>query len=113
MESSRFINKLHYDDSLDIKRVFFSNLAAGHDIFFTDLTHDDQEWMTILNHAEESMQGASRPDKTIFDGDTTHKGASKLVPWTLSRIQIAVTPKIRRFPMDISFHARRSGRAHK
>eukprot|EP00971_Amphidinium_carterae_P220216 4371768-Amphidinium_carterae.2 len=68
-------------------------------VSYVDADRDVEHWRPLLTQALEILSSRSSwlPDPSTSFWQTV----SKLVPWTLRRVAVARTPKVRRFDADL------------
>ena len=70
---------------------------------FLDVNRHVDSWLPLLQEAEARLRKI-RPDQNVATGTPLYaqiQSLVTLVPWTLTRVQLAKTPKQRRLPIKV------------
>ena len=72
-------------------------------VYYVHPSADEEAWNKILDDVEKKFQNTYKRPIVLGEQDPTYQAIQHLVPWELSRIQLAWTPAARRWPMDVAF----------
>lgn len=65
--------------------------------------NDEEAWKDILDEAERRFANTYKRPIILGEADELMPKIQQLVPWEISRVQLAWTPAARRWPIDVSF----------
>ena len=72
-------------------------------VFYVKPFHDEDAWKDILDEAERRFTNTYKKPIILGESDELMPKIQQLVPWEISRVQLAWTPAARRWPIDVSF----------
>ena len=74
----------------------------SHDVFYLDVNKDVSVWEPLLIEAGKILQSRpGLPAVDLVEGDSLWTRISTLVPWEVTRVQLAKLPKTRRLPTGL------------
>ena len=79
---------------------------------FAQPVDDHDAWRQLLNEVRNTFTGGTVRSLVLQPGQALFKRVESLVPWELTRVQIASTPMTRRMPRDIPFTHRGAALLH-
>ena len=68
---------------------------------FLDVNRHVDSWLPLLQEADARLRDKIRPDQNVATGTPLYAHIQPLVPSTLTRVQLAKTPKQRRLPIEV------------
>ena len=71
------------------------------EVFFAQPSDDEPTWRAILNEVEQIFRRGAARSLVLQPGHDLYDKIAALVPWELSRIQVAAKPMTRRQPRDL------------
>ena len=72
-------------------------------VYYVHPSADEEAWKRILDDVEKKFQNTYKRPIVLSEQDPMHHAIQELVPWELTRIQLAWTPAARRWPLDVTF----------
>ena len=77
-----------------------------HSVFFAQPLADETRWGEALLETEKTFGTSASKAVTIPKNHTVYKMVSRLVPWELTRVQLAKAPAAKRLPTDLGYSHR-------
>ena len=72
-------------------------------IFVAQPGGTEDEWLQLLDQVKKIFQNSSVKSMNVPDGHETFRKVSTMISWILTRVQLAVTPQMRRMPRDVEY----------
>ncbi|CAJ1369215.1 unnamed protein product, partial [Effrenium voratum] len=72
-------------------------------IFVAQPGGTEDEWLQLLEQVKKIFQNSSVKSMNVPDGHEIFRKVSTMIPWILTRVQLAVTPQMRRMPRDVEY----------
>ncbi|CAJ1340013.1 unnamed protein product, partial [Effrenium voratum] len=77
-----------------------------HEVMVAEPVEDFTAWGQILEEVRKIFMKSTTKAMNLEQGTELFKKISRLIPWELTRVQVAVTPMARRLPRDINYSHR-------
>ena len=74
-----------------------------HETYYLDYQQDEREWRTVMGQVEQVFRTSATLQITLIPDHDIRRRVEELFPWDVGRVQLAKSPKARRFPRDIPF----------
>jgi len=100
--ATRFLRVPQFDRWRNTE-VMSAELDECTDVWYLDMSHDHVVWKPVLEEAEMRMAERATANWNLTLVDSVYTRIKELVPWEVSRIQIARNPKARRLPTDFPY----------
>ena len=75
-------------------------------VFYARPAEDEEAWRQLLDEAERRFANTHKRPFILGQNDEMMAKIKQLVPWEITRVQLAWTPAARRWPTDVSFSHR-------
>ena len=79
------------------------------EVYYLDLVRDTADWVPILDAAVAKLKGKANASMDVKSGTPLFEQVRLLVPWTITKVQLAREPKARRMPLGLSSNTTHRG----
>lgn len=71
--------------------------------YYTDLTRDTIVWRQVLEQVQDTFRTSSVKQITLTEGTDLYQTVINLIPWEMTKVQIARAPAARRLPTNFPY----------
>ena len=79
------------------------------EVYYLDFTKDHMVWRQILDQVQELFRTSSVKQLTLTEDNDIYQNITKIIPWEMTRIQVARVPAARRLPHYDKRYTHRAG----
>ena len=74
-----------------------------HAVLYARPVDDEGRWRSILQQVQTIFGTTTTKSLNLKQGQRLYDKVAELVPWELTRVQVTITPAVRRFPTDFGY----------